>query len=617
MLQLVCFAKRTLNLEEFYVAFRNATGHNNYLPNVGNLENVKRRVMYLTGGLLETYWVAVPANDMHHLESRLHDSLQKISTVGEIDASQPFAIEVVSSIHRTVKEYLASTNWKDSDLKLLEQPKNAHELWLGICSKQFPPAFVADSKEEIIYKHIIQNNVISIGHLTPSVGKNVLKLQEGWHCDARDQRYLTKMSQEQSPLLAYAGGYLFEHAIGVEVDAGVSCLPYTLDLNHCFLDLHDLIGTIPKQPCVYCRPVSDMGFLSLRSDLIDVAHRLLAHYLIAYSHSDHDADGLDHRAGRRLLRYCGISSVEPSQDGSLTFVSAENMKETALRQHPPTTNSAQDTLCYIVRLLRTRETHSLHHSHSAILEIALRAVSEIEDTCLCIAMEGSNIALIKRLLDYRPPGLFRLRPKFGYLTNFLHVDLAQWLPPFAQNCLSMGDVEFGPLWFAHNAGRYTSYSHIFKYRMMLKLFLDRGEELQKPCSPIGTALHALVLKGHHAAIPKLLRLGLDVHAIGDFGNALELCWACAHTRKHRSYRFNDIDPLNINALIEHGVTINRVDPNGCAPGLQWIKYFVKRARNCEACRLRFSELYHGAGPYEKNPDIDRHLCGKLGGFEEI
>ena len=610
MLQLVCFAKNTLTLEEFYVAFQHATGHSNDLPNVGNLGNIKRRLLYLTGGLLETYWILEGKGSKINRESWLLGNFQKISTVGEIHVSKPLAVELVSSIHRTVREYLGSPNWEDSGLRLMEQPRNAHELWLGICAKQFPPAFAVDPKPEIYYKSQIQDFVVDRGHRSSSVDKNVLKLQEGWLCEANHHRYLTKTSGEQSTLLAYAGRYIFDHAIHVEKAARVSCIPYMMDLTHHFLDFHDLIAKVDKSGCTHCIPAPFWGFLQLEFGPVGVAHRLLAHYLIGYPHSNNEANDLDRRLGRCLLQCCGILSVEPSQDRALTLGAMDSMKETVLRPSQPSADLARETLYFVVGLLR--KTTCSTHRQSTVVDIALQMATEVEDTCFCIALEGANSELIERLLDFRPPGLFTLRLKLGYLTKSLYVKLDNKLPPFVQKCLSNERVEFRPLWFAlSNYGYHRSDRDDVR---MMRLFLDRGEELQKFCSPIGTALHAFVLKGESPALKELLQLGLDVHATGEFGNALELGWACAHERDSPGGLFPH--RLNIAKLMRHGVAINRVDPNGFIPGLPWIKYFTKRAWECYACWTKFSDIYHGAGPYEENPDFDRHLCGKLDAFEE-
>lgn len=105
---------------------------------------------------------------------------------------------------------------------------------------------------------------------------------------------------------------------------------------------------------------------------------------------------------------------------------------------------------------------------------------------------------------------------------------------------------------------------------VLRLFLARGENINSPCSPDGTVLHAVIryqppdLQRLESFFRMLFSHGADINAPGPKGNMLEYIWKEVHEetvdRARRAFFKSSIE-----TLIQMGATNSTCDPNGLVP----------------------------------------------------
>lgn len=183
MLQLVLYAKRTLNLHEFYVATAHAAGRKEQLVKrliARDIRDFETRILAFTGGLHEVF------------------PIRQLFSVQEM---------FVNVIHRSVRTYLESQDDKDSEnsrgwFQILgaahDGTLHSHMLWLRVCVAIFPPS------PKKIPPLFDRNNPPSFDNDSPSF-----------------DGYL-KTNDDILPLLEYAALYMLHHAADVEQDLSIN-----------------------------------------------------------------------------------------------------------------------------------------------------------------------------------------------------------------------------------------------------------------------------------------------------------------------------------------------------------------------------------------------------------
>ena len=171
-----------------------------------------------------------------------------------------------------------------------------------------------------------------------------------------------------------------------------------------------------------------------------------------------------------------------------------------------------------------------HNSNSQmqIVTILLESYSRVQDAEMVYVLQNSAPKIVKLLLAY-------------WLDRdmLFDVDSMRHDCDFDQEINSAGfpneyrqRAHTRPLW--HIARR--KYRRVHQNEELLDIFLERGENINGQCGPVGTALHANLQHlpefddGSFEVLKLLIEKGADVNAHGPFGKPLEFVWQLAHTR---------------------------------------------------------------------------------------
>lgn len=170
---------------------------------------------------------------------------------------------------------------------------------------------------------------------------------------------------------------------------------------------------------------------------------------------------------------------------------------------------------------------------------------------------------------------------------------------------------FGPLWAV---GCRCAYKN--DVEEVLRLFLERGENINSQCGPSGTLLHAVarvVSRGlldkwnMHTCFRMCLAHGANSNATGPYGNVLEYTWRKAHGRaRPHSPFWRSCGPL-IRVLIDLGIPNSVCDPNGQIPSRE--RMLAVAARNLPNAE-DMSIYYHGTPTRSDEWREGRYGCFK-------
>ena len=244
MLQLVCFAKWTLSLEEHHAATKFAMDRDLVIiePTDGDGKSGSMPRMN------DTYAKRLRAKSVGLLEPVRHGL---------------FSFTSVKLIHRSVSTYLDQKGWQ----KLGESGSYdaaTHESWyVKICIRYL----------HLVLLHVNPRNSTSQDTWQDSVDPN-------WNFYSR-----LKMDQVEAsyPFLAYSAKWLFEHARSLE-EQGVSSYPLLHDsLTEQLLGLHVSLAREEYRNCPACYLSSKQGLISGDLDPVYVS---FLHGLVLYCKSD-------------------------------------------------------------------------------------------------------------------------------------------------------------------------------------------------------------------------------------------------------------------------------------------------------------------------------------------
>ena len=132
-------------------------------------------------------------------------------------------------------------------------------------------------------------------------------------------------------------------------------------------------------------------------------------------------------------------------------------------------------------------------------------------------------------------------------------------------------VHTRPLW--HVARRMNS--NEYQDEELLDIFLKHGENINGQYGPVGTALHANLLRLPACSLELcelLIGKGADVNAHGPLGKPLELVWRLAHKYWRKPKRGRKVTQA-IKWLIDYGAINEQQDPNGSVPSKEQMLAF--------------------------------------------
>jgi len=232
ILLLVCGAKRTLALQELYIAVKLARKEDLHdeddnehvgLP-LELLKAFRRRVLARTGGLLE-------------IADR--NSLEGSSSSEDASNDAPKKIWEVKLIHETVRPFIESNQGHIFCPPSLDNTAAPRSLWLGVCVRSIQEALPATS---------------------------AVKLQVYETATGRPDLWSDAMSRmkQQFPLVVYALLFLFDHARDVEMLDGLSSYKSLKNIMiHNLCRLHERTAMEPfNSHCVWCDGRISFGEIS-------------------------------------------------------------------------------------------------------------------------------------------------------------------------------------------------------------------------------------------------------------------------------------------------------------------------------------------------------------------
>ena len=521
MLQLVCYAKRTLTLRELYVATAHATSGRRPLDkqiSARDMEDFEKQIFAVTGGVLELF------------PTRESCSNQEFDDI-EIDWDRVDEMMFVNVIHRTVNTYLGNKNFKASSgwSQVLgtahEGSLHAHVLWVRVCAATFPPSF---KELPPIEPPNLPSSDAQLSPATPLGNDKRSHTTEGF-----------------SPLLEYAALYMLHHAADVEKVVDLASYPILQPgMSISFLRYHLFYWEQRNGDCVCCQSCPEPS------------HPL--HLAVAH--------GLEGYVEEFLLETKKNNEPGSREWDDIFYIETDGGYHYSPRKFPGH---------FRISLLEFAICHASEHRHSSaqqtrIVALLLEQYSHAYDAEMSIALRTSSPEVVRLLLRDWPDGKMILKLNLIEYDKYLEKELSSC--GLLEICPNVSDA--GPMWYVAR----RIYSSRDRVEELIDLFLRRGEDINAECGPVGTALHGFLLRlidyGWDYDIGELLvAKGANVNVSGPLGTPLELVWRLVNTMG----LVTDRDVRNcvkaIHWLIESGAVNNRYDPNGSVPSREQMLSF--------------------------------------------
>ena len=512
MLQLVCYAKRTLTLRELYVATAHAaSGRRPVVQRIRtrDMDDFEKQIFAITGGVLEIF------RTREAYRSQEFDGLEMHKDRGD-------EMMFVNVIHRTVRTYLENKDSKDSSgwSQILgtahEGSLHAHVLWVRVCAAIFPPSF-----KELPPVHP-RRPPFSDAQLSPTTPLG------------NDNRSNT--TEEFSPLLEYAALYMLHHALDVEqVVKLASYMSLQPGMSISFLRYHRFFW---RERDAVCECFQDCPAP------LHPLHLAIAHGLEGYV--------------KDFLSVTYKNNGPGSHEWDDIFYVETNGDYHRPRKCP---RSLQMSLLEFA-IRHASKPSDIPVSQTSIVALLLKQYSHAHDAEMIVALQYSSAEVVKLLLRDWQDGKMILKSNLIDDDECLEKELSS--SGLSEICPDVSDV--GPMW--HVARRIHIDFH--DDAELIDLFIRRGEDINAQCGPVGTALHSALLHLARDAWDlgmgrRLVVKGANVNVSGPLGTPLELVWRLANTVRHRRYKNMQPYVQTIRWLIESGALNNRCDPNGSVP----------------------------------------------------
>lgn len=212
---------------------------------------------------------------------------------------------------------------------------------------------------------------------------------------------------------------------------------------------------------------------------------------------------------------------------------------------------------------------------SSLVELLVPLSPHLGDFDMLIAIQALSMTEIEALLTEFPWGPLKLRSSLvdHHLRRILtYGNFGRELRP---------RYTFGPLW-AVGSREFDS----IETAGVLRLFLERGEDINAQCGPSGTMLHAAVrhescsetssVDSLHARFRMYVANGADLNAVGPHGNILEYSWREVHTSFQPCYQFWVSCGRLIKFLVDLDLHVSICDPSGQIPSRERILAVAER-----------------------------------------
>ncbi len=551
ILQLVYHAKWTLSLRELYTATAHAAGWQGYLMKQTEIQNFQRRILAATGGILEVFRTRRTSRDQEfdHLEAPESREAKKL---------------YVNLIHRTVRTYLDSNGWSQI---VDDDTLHPHMLWLRVCAAIFPPSFKGlpsdkeippDLQDTIIPSrlraHLNQPSPSASGTQEPFTGK-----------PGSDQ--FSDVTNELSPLLEYAALFMLHHTAEVEQNLGLPSYDMLQPgMSDSFLYYHRLYWALRDLICAcfqYCpQPLHPL-------------HLAIAHGLDGYV--------------KGFLSKIGEKSLHGKHKWDDWYYL--EVQDSFFRPGVRTQTS------FRISLLEFAIHHASKHFHNGTFQVRIVAILLDHNPCvhdaeMISALQMASAEVVQLLLPHWPDGKIVLeQDPLGSDDGLERETSYSGLSKFCQEKFNVG-----PMWYIARRGRYETF--LEDNGELIDLFLQRGEDINDQCGPLGTALHGALLRlSQYDSNPTMQKLlvekGADVNASGPLGTPLEFVWRLANTVRRGKYRYVTPFMTAIHWLIGNGAVNNQRDPNGSVPSREQMLSFG--TSGMEAYR-ESQRLYRGEPP---------------------
>ena len=569
MLQLICYARRILSLDELWVAMERVKSGPKVVLTPWHLKRFEQRVYAITGGILDIFWTARRARDRNDVRYgyRLPDGADEGDDDGIVRTAR--GDPVVTLIHRSVQSFLDSKGWSQILRSAEEIALQSENLWLRLCSEEFSSTatttdYTAAPADGIIttvnnmYRAEIGIHgeyVRDLGEvrrlLLPGHDPNILYGSTSFMTEPDLEKFLDKRAVS---LQQYAALFLLDHASTVERNANISSYPVIrASMTTSYLQSHAYHWSfLGSDKCRHCR----FGY-----NLPNPAHPL--HLAITHGLNLYVSEFLTRNEDRPLpetyiRRRRSASCFKSHYDGK----SLDPVEFRSRHQR--------------VELL---EFAVFYADDPSMISSILRHQKLDVDAALVTALsEGKSIDVIQYLLQNKaasgsiilsPPNLqyfdaFQDQPGDDDDDDFDYEDdgdegsknsqISTWNYPH----LLATPPNVGPLWVVARCHNYKSFHHMEE---AIDFFLSRGEDVNGICGPFGTALHAAASRpdppnSFMRLMTILLERGADINVVGPLGTPLELFWT---TLRNKSFEKRQDYGIEYSSIINAYVSLKRVD----------------------------------------------------------
>jgi hypothetical protein len=517
LLQFICYAQKTLAMQELFVAMSLTTPSAQRLPQSNTapvdphgLHIFRKKILASSGGVIETLEMSHESN----------------------------TVEIVQIIHRTVEFYLDKRGW--SDLRVTgEDLARPHYLWLQACTKLLQIVDLASALNDAeVQGRSLFESYANVGEssLEPSLVRqsHALELQRP---KSNGSKFTSKA------LLRYVLLFLPEHAERLESGTMTSSHEMLRNvLSQHFVDGHILAWEDGRCPCCDVPGVRGEFRQSLRPSPLMLA---IAHGMALFIR-----DGL-------YTRGSGFVVPQQPQKGAL-LNSLARMTRLAVGGYL----FKDDAKPLSVTPLAIEAASSFPTpSRRTILETLLAVEPIVGDETFRIALGTAPLEVIQILVD-------KGSTSSGQLVFLSSIDYHYYHNTSRDQNLKR-KFRFLPLWeVARREDEEDTES-------VIDLFLRRGEDINAQCGPFGTALHSFlrgVDEGYRShqfeMLQTLVRKGADVNAEGPKGKPLEYIWMLANTSGHGKMKYVRKYQKLLRDLIDLGAVNMREDPNGMVPSVE-------------------------------------------------
>ena len=536
MLQLICYARRDLSLDELWVAMERVKSRPKVVLTPWRLKRFEQRVYAITGGILDIFWTVRLTRDESDMRYgfRLHDHAV------EDDYGESFRTvrgdPVVTLIHRSVQNFLDSKGWSQILHSTEEIALQSETLWLRLCSEEFSSnATITDSTAASTESIVATVNnmyrakggahgeyVRGIGEahrlLLPEHDPSILYGSTSFMTESDLEKYLDKRAVS---LQQYAALFMLDHASTLERNANISSYPVIrASMTTSYLQLHAYYWSfLGPDNCKHC--MFGYSFPTPANPL----HLAVTHGLNLYvsdfltSNEDRPLPETYTKRGRS-----GFFVRSRYDWNSLDLVD--------FRSRHRRVDLLEFAVCYA-------------EDTSLISSILTHRKLDVDAALVTALSEDRKLDVIQYLLQNKatsgpiilsPPNLqcfdaFQDQPgdeddDFDHAAygdeGSKDIETTTWKYPH----LLATRPNVGPLWVV--ARCYNSRS-FHSTEEAIDLFLSRGEDINGICGPFGTALHAAASRPDPPSsfigmATLLLKRGADINAVGPLGTPLELFW---------------------------------------------------------------------------------------------